>query len=316
MTPDLRKGLLTKILLIRRVEEAIAERYPSNQMKCPVHLSIGQELVPVAISSHLTRFDHVYSTHRCHAHYLAKDGDLKAMLAELYGKETGCCKGRGGSMHLVWPETGMMGSSALVGGTIPIAVGSALAFSRDKSKNVAIAYFGDGATEEGIFYESLNFAQLKNLPVIFVCENNQYATYSHQSSRQATHSITDRAKAFGMFSQIVDGYDLDASYLAAGQAVQRARAGNGPTLLEYRTYRFRDHVGPGEDIQVGYRTQEELNSWKGRCPVETFLIGISAEERKVLESGIREEIEEAFAFAEKSPFPDVAKGLGELYAPA
>jgi len=304
------------MLRIRRVEEAIADRYPENQMKCPVHLSLGQELVPIAICAHLSHRDHVYSTHRCHAHYLAKDGDLPAMLAELYGKDTGCCKGRGGSMHLVWPETGMMGSSALVGGTIPLAVGSALAFSREKSDRVAVAYFGDGATEEGIFYESLNYAQLKNLPTIFVCENNLYATYSHQSMRQARLNIADRAAGFGVYSETVDGYDLEASYSAAGRAVRRARSGGGPTFLEFRTYRFRDHVGPADDVSVGYRTQAEIDLWKNRCPLNRFLEEISSADRQKMEETIKQEIEEAFSFAQRSPFPQIAEGFKGLYAPA
>lgn len=304
------------MLRIRRVEEAIADRYPENQMKCPVHLSLGQELVPIAICAHLSDHDHVYSTHRCHAHYLAKGGDLPAMLAELYGKETGCCRGRGGSMHLVWPETGMMGSSALVGGTIPLTVGSALAFSRDKKDHVAVAFFGDGATEEGIFYESLNFAQLKKLPTIFVCENNQYATYSHQSVRQARLNIADRAAGFGVYSETVDGYDLDASYAAAGRAIRRARLGGGPTFLEFRTYRFRDHVGPADDIAVGYRTQEEVDIWKKRCPLIHFLGTAPLAVRERMEKAIQEEIQAAFAFAHSSPFPTIENGLKGLYAPA
>jgi len=316
MTPEHKRDLYSRMLRIRRIEEAVADRYPENRMKCPVHLSLGQELVPVAVCAHLTHEDHVYSTHRCHAHYLAKDGDLKAMIAELYGRETGCCKGRGGSMHLVWPETGMMGSSALVGGTIPIAVGSAFAFSRDNSRHVAVAYFGDGATEEGIFYESLNYAQLKSLPVIFVCENNQYATYSHQRVRQAKLNIADRAAGFGVYSKTVDGYDLDASYLAVGAAVQRARSGGGPSFLEFRTYRFRDHVGPAEDISVGYRTQEEVDTWRQRCPITRFLNELSPADRQLLEDRIASEINEAFAYAESSAYPSQNPGAREIYAPA
>ena len=224
--------LYRKLLRIRRTEEAIARADAAHEIRCPVHLSIGQEAVAVGICAHLVSSDHIYSNHRCHAHYLAKGGDLRKMIAELYGRKTGCCRGRGGSMHLTDPKVGMMGASAIVGGTIPLAVGSALSFSLDGVENVSVAFLGDGATEEGIFYESLNFAQLKKLPVIFAVENNSYATYSHQRARQSNLDIFERALAFRMSCQAVDGNNVEEVFEEAAQAVARARSGNGPTLLE------------------------------------------------------------------------------------
>lgn len=308
------KNLYLGMLRIRRVEEAIADEYPAKEMKCPIHLSIGQEAVPVVLCSFLNDQDHVYSTHRCHAHYLAKAGDLKAMIAELYGRSTGCCRGKGGSMHLAWPETGMMGASALVAGTIPLATGSALAFAREKSNRVAVAFFGDGGSEEGVFYESMNFAQLHKLPMLFVCENNGYATYSAQEARQANSEIASRAKAFGMASERIDGSDLPAMIGACERAVTRARRGDGPTLLEFLTCRWRDHVGPGDDFALGYRTESEVAAWRERCALPQLENNFAKDELAKMEAEIAKEIAEAFAFARQSPFPDKTELYDHLYA--
>jgi pyruvate dehydrogenase E1 component alpha subunit len=320
MNSDKLKKLYTDMLRIRRIEEAVAERYPQKKMRCPVHLSIGQEAVPVGIGAHLTTQDKVYSTHRCHAHYLAKGGNLNAMIAELYGKVSGCCKGKGGSMHLVDRNVGMMGSSALVAASIPLAVGSALATQFEKKSNVVIAYFGDGATEEGLFYESLNFAALKKLPIIFACENNFYATYSHQSARQADTLIYKRAQAFGIPSLQVEGNHVLSVVDKANAAIQRARQGEGPTLIEFITYRFRDHVGPDYDHHIGYRTKAEVEFWESKCPIrhaEEILIAggyLTSSEKDSIERKILEEIELAFAFAEQSPFPEPEEIFRDIYA--
>ncbi len=226
-----KRSLYTSMLRIRRIEEAIAEEYPKKEMRCPVHLSIGQEAVAVGVAAHLTNDDRVFSNHRCHAHYLAKGGDLRAMIAELFGKAAGCSAGKGGSMHLAAPDRGMMGASALVGGTIPLAVGSALDAHLRGIARVSVAFFGDGGSEEGVFYESLNFSALKKLPVIFVCENNLYATYSHQSTRQARSEIHTRGETFGVPGKFVDGNDVEAVWNAAKEASNRARQGHGPTVL-------------------------------------------------------------------------------------
>lgn len=317
-----RSELLKAMLRIRRIEEAVADEYPKQEMRCPVHLSIGQEAVPVALSAQLTVEDHVFSTHRCHAHYLAKGGSLNAMMAELFGKSTGCARGKGGSMHLVDVSQGMMGSSALVGGTIPMATGSALSMKMKRQKHLAVAYLGDGATEEGIFYESINFAALKKLPVLFVVENNLYATYSHQRARQATDAILSRGASFGVPGVSIDGNDVEACYKAFEPAIERARNGEGPSVMEFRTYRWRDHVGPNFDIPVGYRTQDELDGWMRRCPIDKLKMSLlssgefSSEAYEALEKSIRNEIEMALAFARQSPLPEPLEVSRNVYAPA
>lgn len=312
MTYTTKKRLYEKMLRIRRVEETIAAEYPKKEMRCPIHLSIGQEATPVGLCELLSAQDRVYSTHRCHAHYLAKGGNLDAMIAELYGKATGCCKGKGGSMHLVDRSVGMMGSSALVGGTIPLAVGSAFAFKRDELPFLSIAFFGDGATEEGIFYESLNFAALHQLPVIFACENNTYATYSHQSARQADTDITKRGKPFGIPSVRVDGNDVEAVFKAAKTAITRARNGGGPTLFEFVTYRLCDHVGPAPDISIGYRTQAEWDQWAAQCPIKKLEGEIK--ERETILSAINQEIAQAFERARQAPLPALSEMETDIYA--
>lgn len=320
MKPDTLKSLYGKMLRIRRIEEAIADAYPENNMRCPVHLSIGQEAVPVGICEQLGVRDRIYSTHRCHAHYLAKGGGLCEMIAELYGKTTGCCKGRGGSMHLVQRSIGMMGSSAIVAGSIPLAVGSALALVKEKTNLVSVAFFGDGATEEGIFYESLNFAALKKLPIIFACENNLYATYSHQNMRQAETDITKRGHAFGINAEPIDGNNVEEVYEKSSKAILRARKGEGPSLLVFQTYRWRDHVGPQFDYDLGYRTKKELDAWIEKCPIsqaekklKTFGY-LTEEEKASFENEIQQEIKFAFKFAQDSPFPNISEIHENIYA--
>jgi TPP-dependent pyruvate/acetoin dehydrogenase alpha subunit len=316
MTKTIKRDLYWRMLSIRRIEEAIADVYPLQEIKCPIHLSIGQEAVPVGICAHLSKEDRVWSTHRCHAHYLAKGGSLPKMIAELYGKKTGCCQGKGGSMHLVDHEQGMMGASALVGGTIPLAVGSALKFSLTHKKNVSVAFFGDGATEEGLFYESMNFAALKKLPVIFAVENNNYATYSPQYARQANTSIALRGNAFNIPSATIDGNDVVAVHEIAKEAIARAREGKGPTLLEFITYRFRDHVGPSYDVEVGYRTQTEVDSWIAKCPITRLEKDLKLTElaKQEIENDIKKSIDSAFLFAKESPLPETSDIFNHIYA--
>src|SRR5881397_3734437 len=235
---------------IRRAEEAIVARYPEQEIRCPTHLAIGQEAVAVGVCQTLRDGDTVLSGHRCHAHYLAKGGSTRGMFAELYGKATGCCGGKGGSMHLASPETGMLGASAIVAGTVPIAVGAALAAALRGSDDVSVAFFGDAGIEQGVTHESLAFAALRRLPVVFVCENNLYATLTPLSKRQVSADIWPRAVAHGLPGVSVDGNDVLAVYEAAAHAVARARAGDGPTFIEAKTYRWREHVGPNFDVEV------------------------------------------------------------------
>ncbi len=320
MKSPLRLDIYRRMLTIRKVEEAVADNYSKQQMRCPIHLSIGQEAVPAVLSAMMTHQDRVYSSHRCHAHYLAKGGNIEKMIAELHGKATGCAKGKGGSMHLVDASVGMMGSSALVAGSIPLAVGSALAIQRAGKKDLSVAYFGDGGSEEGIFYECLNFAALKKLPVIFACENNLYATYSHQSARQSVTDISKRGAGFGVPSERVDGYDLKAVIDSCTTAVERARSGQGPTLLEFMTCRWRDHVGPDHDYAVGYRTEKEVAEWMDRCPLklleaELLKSGeLTSADKLQTENLIKTEIETAFHRASQSPQPFTPETFDDIYA--
>jgi pyruvate dehydrogenase E1 component alpha subunit len=285
-------SLEEQVLRIRMVEEAIALRYGEQKMRCPVHLSIGQEAVAVGVCKHLLQSDYAVSGHRAHAHYLAKGGDLKKMLAEIYGKQTGCCLGRGGSMHLIDLKAGFLGSTPIVGGSIPVGVGAAFGTVLKGEKRIVAIFFGEGATEEGVFAESLNFAALKKLPVLFVCENNLYSVYSPLHVRQPEErSITRLAEAHGIFSLKGDGNNLKEVSTLTEKGVEHLRAGKGPCLLEFSTYRFREHCGPDLDP---YQPKEEVEFWKVKDPLREI-----APYNKEIET----EIEEAFHFAEISPFP-------------
>jgi pyruvate dehydrogenase E1 component alpha subunit len=303
------------------IEERIAERYAEQQMRCPVHLSIGQEAVPVGVCAHLSREDYVMSGHRSHGNYLAKGGDLKRMLAELYGKVTGCSKGNGGSMHLVDLSVGYLGATPIVSSTIPIAVGAALGSVMRGDPRVTVTFFGDGATEEGVFYESLNFAALKQLPVLFICENNLYSVYSPRSVRQPhNRNLVQLAQGQGVESYQGDGNDVVEVYRLSAQAVRKARAGGGPTLLELNTYRWREHCGPNYDNNVGYRTESEFQAWKRRCPIATFqqrLVRdglLTPKDLEGMAGQVHVELDEAFAFATASPLPHPSQLMDHLYA--
>lgn len=306
-------GLYRAMLRMRLAEEKVADLYPQQEMRCPVHLHVGQEAVSAGVCAHLTPEDRIFGSHRSHGPYLAAGGDLGAFFAELYGKETGCCRGRGGSMHLLDRAAGYWGSSAIVAGTIPIAVGTALATVTAGQAAVSACFFGDGAVDEGVFYESLAFAGLRKLPVLFVCENNRYATNSHQSARQARDNIAERGPVFGVAGVRVDGNDVFAVEAAAREAVRRARAGEGPTLLECLTYRWKGHVGPGEDG----RPRAELEEWRVRCPIRAFERTVLAEgalsqgDLDAVRGEVAREVEKAVAFARESPFPDPAACFAE-----
>jgi len=297
------------MLRIRKFEEKIVEVYPEQEMRCPTHLSIGQEAAAVGVCTALRLDDYVFSTHRCHAHYLAKGGDPYRMIAELYGKKTGCAGGKGGSMHLIDKTVGMMGTSAIVSSSIPVAVGAALAFSMQGSDRVSVAFLGDAGVEQGVFHESLNFAALKRLPMLFACENNLYATYSHITRRQPLDCIYRHGEPYGVPGERVDGNDVLAVYLAASRAVERCRDGKGPALLELITYRWREHVGPNYDWEVPYRTREEVERWMAKCPVaawEDYLLAARIARRSKLDlisAKIAEEVRSAFTRVENDPFP-------------
>jgi len=313
--------LLRQLLRIRMVEEAIVDRYHHEEMRCPVHLSIGQEGVAVGVGAALRTPDAALSSHRAHAHYLAKGGDLRRMIAEIHGRATGCSGGMGGSMHLVDLAAGFLGSTPIVGGSIPVAAGVALAAQQQGLDRVTVAFFGEGTTEEGVFYETLNFAALHRLPIVFVCENNLYSVYSPMSVRQPQQrDLLGIARSMGAAAAGGDGNDVHAVQALTAEAVERARAGGGPTLLEFSTYRWREHCGPQYDNDIGYRTEAEFLEWRERCPVEreerraTAAGECSPEAIEVARAEIAREIEDAFAFALASPFPEDAE-LPPVYAP-
>lgn len=299
-------NLYNEMLRIRMIEEEIAARYADGNMRCPIHLSIGQEAVAVGVSAALQPSDQVVSTHRCHAHYLAKGGDLKAMLCEMMGREPGCCSGRGGSMHLFDPAAGVLVSVPIVGASIPIGVGAAFAMKYKGADSVAVVYLGDAAVEEGAFHESANFAALHRLPAIFVCENNLYSVHTPLSDRQPERSIADLAQAHGLYTQQVDGNDVLAVRDAATAAVALARSGLGASFILADTYRWRAHVGPDHDD-----TRPEFESWKAQDPLLKLRPTVSD---TAVREAIAIEIAEAFEFAEAAPFPD-PKTIGEhVYA--
>jgi 2-oxoisovalerate dehydrogenase E1 component len=259
------------MLRIRMVEETIAERYSEWEMRCPVHLCAGQEAIAVGVCANLAKEDYVMSAHRSHGHYLAKGGDLKAMLAEIYGKATGCTGGRGGSMHLVDLNCGFLGATPIVGGVIPVAVGTAFASFMKGERRVSVVFLGEASTEEGVFAESLNFASLKKLPVIFVCENNFFSVYSPMSVRQpAERDNVAMARAYGVYGDRGNGNNVIEVYTKTADAVARAQNGSGPVYLEFEPYRWREHCGPNYDNDIGYRTEDEYKSWRARCPIEAL----------------------------------------------
>lgn len=310
-------NLFYKLLRIRRIEEAISDRYSEQKMRCPMHFSIGQEGIAVGICELLEKSDRVISHHRCHAHYLAKGGSLKKMIAELHGKKTGCSFGRAGSMHLVDLSAGMYGSTAIAGSTIPIGVGLSLASFMKKEPHLTTIFFGDGATEEGAFAESLNFASLKNLPALFICENNLYSMYTPLSARQSEKR--DRVKiaeANGLLALKGKGNDVEEVLSLAKKATDHIRSHNGPAFIELDTYRFRSHVGPKDDSHLGYRPDAEVSEWKQQCPLKVFeeKYPIDPSTKEEMEEKVQNEINKAFTFAEESPFPEFDLDFEKPYA--
>ncbi len=320
VTQEEQIALYRTMLRIRRVEEALADRYAEQQMRCPMHLCIGQEAIAAGVCAALRRDDLVYSNHRAHGHYLAKGGDLNAMVAELYGRATGCCGGRGGSMHIIDQRVGFMGSTPIVGGTVPLAVGAAWAACLQGQDHLGVAFFGDGCFEEGVMHESLNFAALHRLPVLFVCENNNFSVYTPLSARQPVRPIHAVAQAHGWRAWCGDGNDVDAVFSIAREAVNCARVGEGPQFLELKTYRWREHCGPNFDDELSYRSAEEIADGKRSCPVvrtRTKLIGehlANETELEIMEHEIAGEIEAAFHFALQSPIPVRADAAAKIYA--
>lgn len=321
--PDVARELFRGILRIRVIEQRLAELYAEQEMRCPTHFSIGQEAVAVGVCRHLAHEELITSAHRSHAHYLAKGGNLKAMVAELYGKATGCAHGKGGSMHLIDREAGFLGAVPIVGSTIPIGVGAAFSSVLKGDPRLTVIFFGDGAAETGVFHESLNFAALHKLPVVMVCENNLYSVLSPLDVRRPeSPQIYEIAASHGMLSLHGDGNDADEVYRLAGQAMGHARAGKGPAFLEFKTYRWLEHCGPNDDEHLGYRPPGELSAWKARDPVALYQERLKAEglltdaEAEAEWVAYRHEIDEAVAFAKSSPFPARQELTTYLYAAA
>jgi pyruvate dehydrogenase E1 component alpha subunit len=308
------------MLRIRRIEEALAEKYTEQQMRCPIHLCIGQEAIGVGICTSLTRADIVFSNHRAHGHYLAKGGDLKRMVAELYGRSTGCCGGRGGSMHLVDLDVNFLGSTPIVGGTVPLAVGAAWAARLKGEDRISVAFFGDGGIEEGVIHESMNFAALHRLPVLFICENNNFSVYTPLRERQPDRPVHKIAEAHGWTSWVGDGNDIEAVFNIARQATQRVRNKQEPQFIELSTYRWREHCGPNFDNELNYRSAEEIATGMTTCPIAKTRKNlveagmVSADRLQQLEVEINREIAAAFEFAISSPIPTYADAVGGVYA--
>jgi pyruvate dehydrogenase E1 component alpha subunit len=308
------------MLRIRRIEEEIERRYHQDQMKTPIHLVIGQEATAVGCCAALTHDDLLYSSHRTHGVYLAKGGDLNAMLCEMHCRVNGCVGSRGGSMHLVDKGVGMAGTSAIVGGAVPIAVGAALAAQMKGEPHVVVVFIGDATTEEGVASESLNFAALKQAPVIFFCENNFYSVQSPLATRQPPREIHTWAAAHQVPAAVVDGTNVLEVYEATRAAVDRARSGGGPSFIEARVYRFRAHGGAGDDSRTGYRDENEHAAWEAFCPVRIFgeylMAGNALDERSMaaMEHAIRAEIAGAFEFALASPNPTEEQLYQHVYA--
>lgn len=308
------------MLRIRRVEEALADRYAEQEMRCPMHLCIGQEAIAVGVCAALEPTDLVFSNHRAHGHYLAKGGGLKEMIAELYGKATGCCGGRGGSMHLIDVAAGFLGATPIVGGTVPLAVGSAWRASLLNRPQVTVLFFGDGCFEEGVVHESMNFAALHKLPVLFVCENNEFSVYTRLSERQPDRPIYKIAAAHGLNAIAGNGNDVEEVLGLATEAVFKARSGEGPQFLELSTYRWREHCGPNFDDDLNYRSVEEIEKGLSACPLEAYRpkLGVAGQALADLvaeiETDVKAEIEQAFIFAIGSPNPQPIDAVRDVYA--
>ncbi|MDO8686327.1 MAG: thiamine pyrophosphate-dependent dehydrogenase E1 component subunit alpha [Clostridiales bacterium] len=314
---DILLEIYRKMLTIRMFEEKVVDMYNKGQIGGPLHLCVGQEAPAATVGTMLRKEDYISSNHRGHGHVIGKGARLDLTLAELLGKTTGYCKGRGGTMHISDLDDGIIGTNGIVGGGIPVAVGAALSAKMQKKDVVSVTFFGESASNEGIFHESLNMAAVWRLPVIFVCENNGYGISVTQKVSTAVENIADRAASYSFPGVTIDGNDVFAIYEAMCGAIKRARDGEGPTLVECKTYRWRGHWEG--DPQVS-RTKEQLDEWMKKCPIKR-LRKYLLEEMKMMdqeiikiESDVREEIEKAAIFALESPYPDPGSLMDDLFA--
>ena len=299
--------------LIRKSEEKIIELYDTDKIKSPVHLSIGQEAIAVGVSLALSKEDIVFSNYRGHAHYMARGGDLKEMWAELYGKIDGSSRGKAGSMHLSDWSVNFMTTSAIVTSAIPEAVGYAYAQKYKNQDGVVICYHGDGAVDEGVYWESLNFASLHQLPILFVCENNKYAIYTHQNKRMLGDSIVERANSFGVKSLRVDGLSTEDFYNATNKYLDKIKSNGGPMLIECLTTRWRDHVGPGEDRHIKFRSDKDLDHSIKSDDLNNLEKLLSKKEVEQIQSEVDTKLNEAINYAEESTFPEISEITDEVY---
>ncbi len=310
--------MYARMLTIRRFEERVAQEFERGTIPGVVHSYIGQEAVAVGVCAGLRKDDRIVSNHRGHGHCIAKGADLNRMMAEIYGKKTGYCKGKGGSMHIADFSIGMLGANGIVAAGLPIAVGTALAAQLEGGDRVSAVFFGDGACSEGEFHESLNLASIWTLPIIFACENNHYGVNTPVRDAMAIEHIAERAAAYAMPGTVVDGNDLHAVVEATGQALARARSGQGPSLIEFKTYRWRGHFE--SNALPDLRPREEIEAWKEKCPIAALerrlaREGIlSREEMAALDARVRSRVEDAVAFALASPLPEPADALEDVYS--
>ena len=306
-----------KMFLIRNFEYTLNRLYTTGKIVGDLHLYVGEEAVGVGVLTNLRKDDYVLSTHRGHGHCLAKGSDLKKVMAEFYGKRDGLCKGKGGSMHLADVSVGILGASGIVGGGLPLATGAGLSAKYRGTDQVTVCFFGDGASNQGTFHESINLASIWDLPVIFVCENNQYAESTPVTKAMRIKNVADRAVSYGIPGIVVDGTDVTAVYQETEKAVARARQGKGPTLLECKTYRYESHeIG---DPQQLYRPKEEVEAWKARDPIprlkKTLISSNMLTEKDVekLEQEVLKQIDDAIKFAEASPDPDPETAFQDVF---
>lgn len=311
--------LLKKMITIRIAEEIISDNVKNGLIKCPCHLAIGQEAIPVGISQFLNTSDRVYGNHRSHGHYISLTMDTYSLFAEILGKKTGCSKGMGGSMHIVSEAYGFGGSVPIVSATIPVAVGAGLAMKLSNSKSIAVSYFGDGTSEEGVLHESLNIASYYNLPVIFVCENNLFSSHMHISERQKFDSISRFADSHGIDFSVIDGNNIEKVMEVAKKAIELARSKRKPFFIEAITYRWKGHVGHDDNIDVGLQRKEDLDPWKQKDPIarlKNSLIAKNALDENsfaILSEQIQEKLKQEFAQALADPYPDNQQLLDTVY---
>jgi TPP-dependent pyruvate/acetoin dehydrogenase alpha subunit len=316
---DLAHYFLRKMLEIRFFEEKIVDEYARGHVPGLAHLYIGEEAVAVGVCANLKDDDMITSTHRGHGHCIAKGADINRMMAELFGKRDGYCKGKGGSMHIADMKIGMLGAMGIVGSGGPIAVGAALASKKRKTGQAVVCFFGDAATNTGAFHESANFASLYKLPLVFVCENNLYGISVSMKRHTRVKHIADRAAGYAMPAVIVDGNDVVKVYETVGKAVESARKGKGPTLVECKTYRFRGHFEGDPNLGERYRTKKEMDRWRVKCPIKTFKSRILKEKLVTkkdierMEKEVRQRIEDAMEYAKRSPFPAGEETLEDVF---